>query len=92
MQKDLFEISLSAIGAAKQSKVAPEEQTTNGYVIFNANIHSAKISVGKANYFQLLVGANNILNTSYHDHLAATRGLICLEPGRDIYFKLNYGW
>jgi len=92
MQKNLFEISLSAIGAAKQSKVAPEEQPTNGHVIFNANIHSAKISVGKANYFQLLVGANNILNTSYHDHLDATRGLICLEPGRDIYFKLNYGW
>jgi len=86
-----FEASFSALWAANQSEVAPGENTTDGYAIFNFDIHSAKINYTRSS-LQLFAGVENILNTAYFNHLSTTRGLMRLEPGRNIYLKVKWGW
>jgi len=86
-----FEASFSTLWAANQSEIAPSETSTKGHVIFNFDIHTAKIDY-TTNYLQLYAGVENILNTSYYNHLSTTRGLMRLEPGRNIYLKVKWGW
>lgn len=83
--------SLSALWAAKQAEVAPGEPTTDGHIIFNIDAHSPKIELNNT-HLQLFAGVDNILNTAYFDHLSSTRGAIKLEPGRNIYLKVKWGW
>lgn len=86
-----FEASVSALWALRQSEVAATETPTDGSVIFNFDIHSSKIVLNKS-FLQLYTGVNNILNTAYFNHLSSTRGVIKLEPGRNIYAKVKWGW
>jgi outer membrane receptor protein involved in Fe transport len=36
----------------------------------------------------LIGGVENIFDKAYREHLSSTRGLIKLEPGRNIFLKL----
>jgi hemoglobin/transferrin/lactoferrin receptor protein len=86
-----FDVSFSALWAARQSEIATTEMPTAGSIIFNFDIHSAKIDLNRS-FLQLYAGVNNILNTAYFNHLSSTRGVIKLEPGRNIYAKVKWGW
>ena len=86
-----FEASISALWALRQAEIAATETPTDGSVIFNFDIHSAKIVLNKS-FLQLYAGVNNILNTAYFNHLSSTRGVIKLEPGRNIFVKVKWGW
>ncbi|HRZ97784.1 MAG TPA: TonB-dependent receptor [Paludibacter sp.] len=87
----MFEAALSVLGAARQAEVAPTENATDGHVILNFNVHSFPFNLKKT-YLQLFAGADNILNTAYYNHLSTTRGINRLEPGRNIYVKVKWGW
>jgi hemoglobin/transferrin/lactoferrin receptor protein len=86
-----FEASVSALWALRQAEIAATETPTDGSIIFNLDIHSAKIALNKS-FLQLYAGVNNILNTAYYNHLSSTRGVIKLEPGRNIFVKVKWGW
>ncbi len=90
-QKELFDASVSALWAAKQGKVAPGENPTNGHLIFNADLHTEKFRINR-NYLRFFAGAENIFDKAYYNHLSTTRGVLRLEPGRNIYVKAELGW
>jgi len=83
--------TFSALWAARQSELAKGETVTDGHVIFNFDVHSDKIDLNKS-YIQLFAGVDNMLNTAYLNHLSTTRGVLRLEPGRNIYLKAKWGW
>jgi len=84
---DLFQIDFSANVYSKQNKVATGELKTPGYAIFNFYLNTNPLNLfnTKVRFF---AGVENILNKSYRDHLSSTRGLIKLEPGRNLFVKL----
>jgi len=79
------------VWAATQSEVAPTETPTQGYAVFNFDIHSMPIML-KRTALQLFAGVDNILDKAYKNHLFNTRGLDFYEPGRNIFMKLKWGW
>jgi len=90
-QKELIDISFSALWAARQGDVAPGENPTAGHLIFNADVHTEKLSMNR-NYLQFFAGIENIFDKAYYNHLSTTRGILRLEPGRNIYVKAQLGW
>jgi len=83
--------SFSALWAATQNEIAAGETATAGHIICNLDVHSGNIDLINS-YLQLFAGVDNILNTAYLDHLSTTRGILKLEPGRNIYLKVKWGW
>ncbi|MFT3753902.1 MAG: TonB-dependent receptor, partial [Paludibacter sp.] len=83
--------SFSALWAAAQNEIATGETATAGHVIYNLNIHSGDIALNSSK-LELFAGVDNLLNTAYLDHLSTTRGILKLEPGRNIYLKVKWGW
>jgi outer membrane receptor protein involved in Fe transport len=86
-----FEAALSVLASADQNQFAANESATKGHAILNFNISSIPFFV-MTSYLQLFAGAENILNTAYYNHLSTTRGINRLEPGRNIFVKLKWGW
>ncbi|HEY5589424.1 MAG TPA: TonB-dependent receptor, partial [Paludibacter sp.] len=83
--------SFSALWAATQNEIATGETATVGHIIYNLDVHSGNIKLNKSQ-LNLFAGVDNILNTAYLDHLSTTRGILKLEPGRNIYLKVKWGW
>lgn len=89
--KEQIGASLSAMWAARQNETAAGETATAGHIVYNFDIHSGSIDLNNT-WLKLFAGVENILNTSYLDHLSSTRGVLKLEPGRNIYLKMKWGW
>ncbi|MBN1925363.1 MAG: TonB-dependent receptor [Prolixibacteraceae bacterium] len=85
----LGSVELTAVGAAKQDKVAPGEKETDGYVRFDLSLSSAEFDLSFIK-LQLFAGVDNLTNTSYSNHLSTNRGDISIEPGRNAYVRLNF--
>lgn len=86
-----FEAELAVQWAATQNQIAPTETVTKGHVIFNFNVHSFPIKIKKTQV-QAFAGVDNILDTTYKNHLFSTRGLDMYEPGRNLFVKLKWNW
>jgi len=76
------------VGAATQDRIAAGESETNGYTRLDLGVSSTKINMGFSK-LQLFAGVDNITDKSYTNHLATNRGAISVEPGRNIYLRLN---
>ena len=83
--------SFSALWAATQNEIATGETATAGHIIYNINVHSGDIDLNNSK-LELFAGVDNLLNTAYLDHLSTTRGILKLEPGRNIYLKVKWDW
>jgi outer membrane receptor protein involved in Fe transport len=79
---------LTVVGALEQDKVADGEQETGGFSRLDIALSSAKVNLGVSK-LQLFAGIENITDKRYTNHLATNRGAISVEPGRNIYFRLN---
>lgn len=88
---DLFSFDLNAKYAAKQSDVALGERTTPGYVVMNFYLNSFPIKLGMVD-LQLYAGVENIFDKAYRNHLSTYRGLVELEPGRNLFAKIKVSW
>lgn len=84
--KKLMKASAGAQWAGRQSKVAENESETEAYIIFNLAVHFLPINFEKLD-IQFFAGVNNLFDTAYYNHLSTTRGILKLEPGRNIYAK-----
>ena len=85
-------VSTSANFSARQWQTARGEQETAGFVVLNANISSESIPINST-HLQFSAGVDNILNTTYFNHLRTTRmGFAQAEPGRNFYVRAQFGW
>ncbi len=71
-----------------QNNIAPGEKATEGYFLSDASLYSIPRQFGVAT-FQIFAGVDNIFNKSYVNHLATNRGLIMVEPGRNVFIKIK---
>ena len=79
---------LTMVSAARQEKIAAGEKATGGFTRFDLALSSARIHLGETR-LQLFAGVDNLTGQSYTNHLATNRGGISVEPGRNIYLRLN---
>ena len=86
-----FGAAFSTLWATTQTEIAAGETATDGHIIFNIDAHSQNINLNNSQ-IQLFAGIDNLLNAAYVDHLSSTRGILKLEPGRNIYLKVKWGW
>ncbi|MFW6145244.1 MAG: TonB-dependent receptor [bacterium] len=87
-QDRLGSVALVAVMYDTQDKVADNEETTSGYVLFNINMASEEIDL---EYCKLRIfgGIKNIFNKAYRNHLSSNRGMMDLQPGRNIHLKMQ---
>jgi len=74
-----------------QDNIAEGEVATDGYVLLDCYVSSEPISF-YGTRFQFTLGIDNVLNTSYRNHLSTNRGNWMLEPGRNIKFRFSVTW
>ena len=74
--------------SAAQNLVAAGETQTDSYFISEASLYSLPKQFGPAT-FQLFAGVDNLFNKSYVNHLATNRGIIIVEPGRNVFLKIK---
>ncbi len=79
---------LSMVTADRQEKIAQGEKATGGFTRFDLAMFSARMHLGPA-LLQLFAGIDNLTNRSYSNHLSTNRGSISVEPGRNMYLRLN---
>ncbi len=72
---------------ATQNRVAPLEETTQGYILLGATIGYRLNMAGR---HVIILRGDNLLNTSYRDHLSRMEDRNFLMPGRNI--NLAYRW
>ena len=77
--------------SADQDKVAADEESTAGYAIFNLFLNSNPLKLGLAD-LQIYAGVENIFDRAYRNHLSTYRGMINLEPGRNLFVKMKLSW
>ena len=71
----------------KQSRFDSFETQTNGYTLLDAGIGtSIKTAKGK---FNLWVTGQNLLNTTYYNHLSRNKPANIYNPGRNVTFGIN---
>ncbi|MHC1738807.1 MAG: TonB-dependent receptor [Ignavibacteriaceae bacterium] len=81
-------IDIDAHLFAKQDKIAKGEKETPGYGTLNLYLSSVPVYLHYAN-LRIFAGIENILDKEYRNHLSTNRGTIVIEPGRNIFFKIN---
>jgi hemoglobin/transferrin/lactoferrin receptor protein len=79
---------ITMVNAARQDKIAEGEKATGGFTRYDLALQSSDIRWGSAR-LQLFAGVDNLTNRSYTNHLSTNRGGISIEPGRNIYVRLN---
>lgn len=78
---------ITAVGAARQDKIAEGEKETGGYVRYDLSFSTAGIKVWRTR-LTLFAGIDNLTDRKYTNHLSTNRGSISVEPGRNAYLKL----
>lgn len=88
---ELAKLNLSLIWFTEQNKIASGEIATPGYAYLNFSASSYPVDF---NFTKISVtaGIENIFDKGYRNHLSSNRGLIILEPGRNIFVKLQIDW
>ncbi|MBI9070895.1 MAG: TonB-dependent receptor [Melioribacteraceae bacterium] len=79
-------LDISGSFSSDQEKVSKSELSTAGYSLFDLSINSFPIKLGSIK-LNLFAGIQNIFDRGYRNHLSTYRGIIRLEPGRNIFAK-----
>jgi len=89
---DVLTASVSANFATLHYPFAMEGMQTDGFVVMNANISSARIPLNST-HLHVSAGIDNIFNTVYNLPLHTARmGFSQAEPGRNFYVRAQFGW
>ena len=83
----LKDVVLQSTLMGPQNQVAFNESTSNAYHVLDA---AFSVILGKKEEFTVKMGARNLLNTTYIDHLSRLKNIQMPFPGRNIYFSLAY--
>jgi iron complex outermembrane receptor protein len=71
----------------KQQRVAIFETPTSAFQLLNCALNFRVLG---AHQWKFQFGVKNILNVQYIDHLSRLKNIQMPQPGRNIYFKINY--
>jgi iron complex outermembrane recepter protein len=87
-----YDFTLGWLGAgvmmvSRQEKVAPEEDVTDGYTLLNLQ---AGYRINRLGRHVIILRVQNVLDTSYRDHLSRIENRNFVMPGRNI--NLTYRW
>jgi len=80
-------IGANFMAVSRQGKVAPEEETTDGYTLLNLQ---AGVRMSGAGRHVVILKVQNALDTKYRDHLSRIEDRNFVMPGRN--FNLAYRW
>ncbi|PIV60346.1 MAG: hypothetical protein COS14_04980 [Bacteroidetes bacterium CG02_land_8_20_14_3_00_31_25] len=80
-------VKVNSLTALKQNSPAPEEETTQGYLLFDICV-GASIKISNQ-LLSIAIGVNNIFDKKYVDHLSTLKELGFYNPGRNIYLNLK---
>ena len=80
-------IGANFMAVSRQGKVAPEEETTDGYTLLNLQ---AGARISGAGRHVVILKVQNVLDTKYRDHLSRIEDRNFVMPGRN--FNLTYRW
>ena len=76
-------LSIGTVTAFKQGKVATNEMKTNGYTLLNLSLGTTYRKT------EFTLAANNVLDTTYLDHMSRFRSYEIIEPGLNIMFGVK---
>ena len=82
----IFDLSMRIV--SDQNKISFDEKRTGGYTTFDLRLNSDQYYILKT-YFQLIIGVDNIFDKAYRNHLSTFRGVNLIEPGRNLFAKIN---
>lgn len=85
-------VEMTLIGATKQDKIAEGETATDGYLRLDLALYTKRFKLGKYCAIQGFAGIDNITDTAYTNHLSTNRGSVSIEPGRNIYLRVNFSF
>jgi hemoglobin/transferrin/lactoferrin receptor protein len=74
-----------------QRNTSPGEMETAGYILLNLTLQSGVFSTGMISA-SISAGVENLLNKEHRNHLSTARGNQTIEPGRNIFVRLNLNW
>jgi len=80
-------VSVGSRTAFDQNKSAPDETATAGYTLFDLSL-SGSIQTGKQHMI-LSLGANNLFDKKYVDHLSTLKEVNMFDPGRNITLSIK---
>lgn len=80
-------VGAKILSAARQDRVAPDEEVTGGYTLLGM---SAGYRLGSPGRHVIILRGDNLLDTSYRDHLSRIEDRNFPMPGRNI--TLAYRW
>ncbi len=80
-------ISLTANTIFAQNQIADFETTTASYLLLDAKI-GTELKVGKQN-MELSIGASNLLNKSYYNHLSRLKADGIYDMGRNLVVSVK---
>jgi outer membrane receptor protein involved in Fe transport len=83
---NIFTLDLSAHMAAGQDHVAEGELTTSGYTVFDLYLRTNRIHLGSLSN-RFVFGIQNLTDRAYRYHLSTYRGIVRLEPGRNVLVR-----
>ena len=83
----VFTVEWTTNWTAAQKKIAIGETATESYFLSDFSLYSVSREFGVTS-FQLFTGVDNVFNKSYRNHLATNRGMILVEPGRNVFLKI----
>ncbi len=86
--KNYFTAELSGMFNSDQEMTGESEDRTAGYSVYNLSLSSGKFNYNRLG-LQLSCGVDNIFDRAYRNHLSTYRGIQYIEPGRNLYLKLN---
>ncbi|MBI5170692.1 MAG: TonB-dependent receptor [Candidatus Eisenbacteria bacterium] len=79
---------LECVASRAQRHPGPGETLTAGWTAWNAAWSSAPVALGRARA-HLRCGVDNVFDRAYRQHLSTLRGVVKLEPGRNVHASLS---
>jgi iron complex outermembrane receptor protein len=80
-------LMISSSVVSQQNKPAPEESLTKGYALFDLTV-GGQIKL-RDQYIFVVLGATNIFDNKYIDHLSTLKEVNYLNPGRNLTLTLK---
>ncbi|HOJ03145.1 MAG TPA: TonB-dependent receptor [Bacteroidota bacterium] len=88
---DLGHADVSLMATDDQEHVATGEKSTPGTAVVNARLRSNTLRFAGLGV-QLFAGVENLFDRAWRRHISTLRGLVNVEPGRNVYVRVRMLW
>lgn len=81
-------VLVACVATGAQDNPGPGETVTPGFTVWDAGFVSTPLKAGGVTC-TLRTGVRNAFDRAYRQHLSTLRGVVKLEPGRDLYASIT---